>query len=143
VSNSSFGFHPKCLSLRLTHLCFADDLLIFSPATSDSINSIKEVLSEFEELSRLKANPAKSSFFCSGISYEVKKGLLVILQMTEGRLPVRYLGVPLITKKLTAADCEGLLAHFTDGLLVCQEPVFCKEIPADFFGAIQPSGFLV
>ena len=27
--NSSFKFHPKCASLKLTHLCFADDLLIF------------------------------------------------------------------------------------------------------------------
>jgi hypothetical protein len=33
--------------------------------------------------------------------------------MIEGRLPVRYLGVPLITKRLSTADCEGLLAKFT------------------------------
>jgi len=33
--------------------------------------------------------------------------------MAEGCLPVRYLGVPLITKRLTAADCEGLVVKFT------------------------------
>jgi hypothetical protein len=27
--NSGFKFHPKCANLKLTHLCFADDLLIF------------------------------------------------------------------------------------------------------------------
>jgi hypothetical protein len=27
--NPQFGFHPKCYGLRLNHLCFADDLLIF------------------------------------------------------------------------------------------------------------------
>lgn len=33
--------------------------------------------------------------------------------MAEGYLPVRHLGVLLITKRLTAADCEGLVAKFT------------------------------
>lgn len=27
--NSHFGFHPKCSLIKLNHLCFADDLLIF------------------------------------------------------------------------------------------------------------------
>lgn len=29
--------------------------------------------------------------------------------MKEGKLPVRYLGVPLISSKLSVADCESLL----------------------------------
>jgi hypothetical protein len=28
--NSGFKFHPKCVKMKLTHLCFVDDLLIFS-----------------------------------------------------------------------------------------------------------------
>lgn len=113
VNNPRFGFHLKCLSLRLTHLCFADDLLLFSAINLDSISTIKGILLEFKELSGLKANPAKSSFFCSGIFVETKESLLNILQMPEGRLPVRYLGVPLTTKRLSAADCESLIAKFT------------------------------
>jgi hypothetical protein len=31
--------------------------------------------------------------------------------MKEGVFPVWYLGVPLITKRLAAADCEGLVAR--------------------------------
>lgn len=113
VKDPRFGFHPRCKSLGLTHLCFADDLLIVSAATSDSIRVIQGVLFEFEELSGLKANSAKSSFFCSGVSVEEKKCLLNILQMAEDFLPVRYLGVPLITKRLSKADCEGLVVKFT------------------------------
>ncbi len=30
--------------------------------------------------------------------------------MLEGILPVRYLGVPLITKRLSSMDCESLVA---------------------------------
>jgi hypothetical protein len=35
------------------------------------------------------------------------------LQMKEGMLLVRYLGVPLITTRLTASDCSILLEKIT------------------------------
>lgn len=62
---------------------------------------VKEVLVEFESLFGLKANPAKSSFYCTGVSKDDKAASLDMLHMLEGSLPVRYLGVPLITKKKT------------------------------------------
>lgn len=31
--NGSFGYHPKCKALGLTHLVFSDDLVIFSDAS--------------------------------------------------------------------------------------------------------------
>jgi hypothetical protein len=91
--------------LKLTHLCFADDLHLFSDASLPSINKVKAVLLEFEKFSGLKANPSKSSFFCSGLSPMMKSLLLDELHMQEGLLPVRYLGVPLISSKLSAVDC--------------------------------------
>jgi hypothetical protein len=63
TTDPRFGFHPKCHSLGLTHLCFANDLLIVSAAAIYSIRVIQGVLVEFEDLSGLKANPTKSSFF--------------------------------------------------------------------------------
>jgi hypothetical protein len=91
------GFILSCKSIGLTDLCFADDLFIVSAATTESIQVIQGVLSEFEELSGLRANPAKSAFFSSRISDVDKKNFLEVLQMAEGILPVRYLGVPLIS----------------------------------------------
>ena len=52
------------LEVKAYYLCFADDLLIFFEASLSSINVINGVLVEFEELSGLKANPLKSSFYC-------------------------------------------------------------------------------
>ena len=103
---SGFKYHPYCLKMKLTHLCFAYDLLIFSKASQSSIGVIKSTLAEFEELSGLKANTTKSFFFCSGIYDRIKYVLLQNLQMQEGKFPVRYLGVPLISTKLSATDCE-------------------------------------
>jgi len=63
-ADSSFKFHPRCSKLKLTHLCFADDFLLFSKASLPSINIVKSALMEFERISGLKVNPTKSSFFC-------------------------------------------------------------------------------
>lgn len=81
-------------------------ICFFTAAEMNSLRIIKPVLAEFEDLSSLKANPAKSTFFCTGVNSEDKKDMVELLQMFEGSLPDRYLGVPLITKRLSAADCE-------------------------------------
>jgi hypothetical protein len=112
-SNSQFDFHPRCRELKLNHLCFADDLLIFSAASIRSVKVIKDVLDYFEQLSGLKANPSKSSIFLAGVNPVLKQDILEMLHMLEGVLPVRYLGVPLISRRLTSVDCESLVAKIT------------------------------
>jgi hypothetical protein len=71
-NNPLFAFHPKCSSIKLTHLCFADDLLIFFAASINSVKAIKGVLDEFELLSGLKANPSKNSLFCGGVLLKIR-----------------------------------------------------------------------
>jgi len=105
TADPQFGFHLRCHFLQLTHLCFADDLLIFSTAKTDFIHAIKGVLAEFEGLSGLKTNPDKSLVFCTGLTDRGKQDVLNLLQMSEGTLLVHCLGVPLITKRLSVVDC--------------------------------------
>jgi hypothetical protein len=63
-----------------------------------------EVLADFEDLSGLTANPMKRICFCAGVHRDDKAAFLEVLQMPEGSLPVRDLGVPLITKRLSALE---------------------------------------
>jgi hypothetical protein len=63
AEGSDFKFHPKCLKLRLTHLCFADDLLIFAEASLRSIQTIKAALAEFEIYLALKQTLLRVLFF--------------------------------------------------------------------------------
>jgi hypothetical protein len=112
-AQGGFGYHHRCSKIGLTHLCFADDLLIFSEASVRSVVTIQKVLNEFESLSGLKANPEKSTLFCAGVSLSVKAQIINTLKMCEGKLPVRYLGVPLISSRLRAADCDALLEKIT------------------------------
>lgn len=37
VRENKFQYHPRCKGLSLTHLCFADDLMIFAEGTKESI----------------------------------------------------------------------------------------------------------
>ncbi|KAJ8752286.1 hypothetical protein K2173_003922 [Erythroxylum novogranatense] len=57
----------------------------------------------------VKLNPAKSEVFSAGISHEVLDDIHVATGFTMGQLPVRYLGVPLVAKRLTERDCVSLL----------------------------------
>lgn len=42
--NGAVLFHPLCDKIKLTYLCFADDLIIFSDASSHSLRGIRVVL---------------------------------------------------------------------------------------------------
>ncbi|XP_048624100.1 uncharacterized protein LOC106453611 [Brassica napus] len=104
-----FNYHHNCSNSRLTHLCFADDLLIFMDGSLESVQAVLQVLREFESRSGLSVSVHKTSFFASGHSAAETDLIQFSTGMAMGSLPVRYLGVPLCTKKLSLLNCEGLL----------------------------------
>ncbi|KAK4422000.1 hypothetical protein Salat_2150700 [Sesamum alatum] len=63
TSNSEFNFHPKCEKLKITHLLFADDLMLFSRGDRPSVQILMECLQEFRDVSGLTVNTSKSSIF--------------------------------------------------------------------------------
>ena len=52
-----FKFHKSSKKIRLTHLCFADGLLVFCNGDVQSIKVLKEALDELSEASGLVPNP--------------------------------------------------------------------------------------
>lgn len=71
TANSDFNFHPKCEKIRLTHLAFADDIMLFSRGDTISINLIFNTLMQFGACSSLQLNLAKSDLFAAGIDEDV------------------------------------------------------------------------
>ncbi|GKC07650.1 putative reverse transcriptase domain-containing protein [Tanacetum coccineum] len=104
-----FQYHPKCQSQKITHLCFADDLILFCHGDILSASLIKEALDKFKEYSGLVPSIQKSIAFFSNVKQTIKNSILAIMPFEEGSLPVKYLGVPLISSRLLYKDCKVLV----------------------------------
>lgn len=87
--------------------------MIFSRGDASTVKLIMEGLKEFSSLSGLIPNPSKSNIYFSGCDMGLRASILEIAKFNEGTLLVRYLGVPLITTKLRAADCGPLIERIT------------------------------
>jgi len=112
-ADQNFKFHWRCKKDKISHLCFADDLMIFSKRDVNSIRMIKNVLTEFQDLSGLYPNPNKSDVFLSGLLDAEKEHIIHIIGFREGDLPMKYLGVPFISSRLKAVYCKGLVDRLT------------------------------
>ncbi|KAH1089771.1 hypothetical protein J1N35_017028 [Gossypium stocksii] len=95
-----FQYHPKCHQIKLTRLCFADNLLIFCKGTLGSVIGVQSVFDHFYLMSGLTLNAAKILEL---------ESIQSISGIRNGELPVRYLGVPLVTRKLSETDCQPLV----------------------------------
>nr|GEY66895.1 hypothetical protein [Tanacetum cinerariifolium] len=70
---------------------------------------IKEALEELKHASGLvPIIPKSTDYFCNVLNH-VKRSIMDILPFEEGRLPVKYLVVPLISSRLIFQDCKELV----------------------------------
>ncbi|KAG7585320.1 Reverse transcriptase domain [Arabidopsis thaliana x Arabidopsis arenosa] len=109
AQQSRIGYHPRCKDMGLTHLSFADDILVFTDGSASSLQGIMTVLEDFGRISGLFINTSKSSIFTAGrntlgIQEEAER-----LGIPKESLPIRYLGLPLTTKTMTRQDYEPLV----------------------------------
>lgn len=96
-----FSYHPRCANLELTHLCFANDLMFFCNEEYRSVNYLMHGLETFSLSSGLKANSDKSAIYFGNVKDTTKKNILEVTGFVEGKLPFKYLGVPITAKKLS------------------------------------------
>ncbi|GJV70948.1 hypothetical protein Tco_1490943 [Tanacetum coccineum] len=97
------------LKVILTSLCFADNLFLFAHGDVNSAKVIMEELDEFKLVSGLVHSlPKSTGYFCNVLNY-VNLAILNILPFEEGKLPVKYLGVPLVSTRLLFRDCKELV----------------------------------
>lgn len=58
-----YNFHPRCERLNITHMMFADDLVMFSRADVTSVSTIFNAFLKFSKVSGLEANLDKSNIY--------------------------------------------------------------------------------
>ncbi|XP_020250848.1 uncharacterized protein LOC109828230 [Asparagus officinalis] len=104
-----FRYHPMCGKLKISHLIFADDLLLFAKGDLYSIQKLYHCVKDFSVTTGLEANLSKCSIYFGGVNENTKTAIKNMLGFSEGTLPFKYLGVPLICKRLSYIDCNPLL----------------------------------
>ncbi|GJT92143.1 RNA-directed DNA polymerase, eukaryota, reverse transcriptase zinc-binding domain protein [Tanacetum coccineum] len=107
--DNRFKYHWGCSRIRLTHLCFADDLLMLCHGDHISASILRRALDEFSMTFGLYPNMSKSMVFYGNVHDTVKDEIQLVMPFREGVLPVRYLGIPLTAKTLSIADCRVLI----------------------------------
>lgn len=91
ASQGQFHYHPRCGKSKLTHLSFADDLLIFSDGSISSVLAILAVLRDFEARSGLAVSIQKTCYFAAGMSDADLEELNRLSGLSPGVFPIRYL----------------------------------------------------
>lgn len=109
AGRGEIGYHPKCKNIDITHLCFADDLMVFTDGTRKSIEGILTVFDRFDRMSGLQISMEKSILFMAGGTDQKREEVQNQFQFASGTLPVRYLGLPLLTKRMTVNDYLPLI----------------------------------
>lgn len=108
ASERKFGYHPKWQKVIVTHLSFADHILVFTDGKPASISGLIDVFTEFASISGLNINAAKSSLFSAGKEKDICIRAATAAGLTHSNLPIRYLGLPLTTKSMTRHNYEPL-----------------------------------
>jgi hypothetical protein len=104
-----FSYHPKCAAQGITHLAFADDVLLLSRGDLSSVSCFLQQLTLFSQTSGLHINPQKSFIFFGGVGSVQKHSILSATGFSEGQFPFTYLGVPLSPHRLLASQFTPLL----------------------------------
>ncbi|XP_058726184.1 uncharacterized protein LOC131597505 [Vicia villosa] len=97
----TFKHHAKCKKLGLTNLIFADDVQLFCRGDLGSIQVMMNTLRKFTASTGLKLSPSKCKIYYGSLDEQEKDILRTATNFDEGTLPVKYLGVPLTSKKLS------------------------------------------
>lgn len=101
-----------CLPLTISHLSYADDLLLFVVAVRRNLRNVKIFLTTYEQASGQAINYHKSTVvFSSKIPTRHRTDLLGVLDMGQSSLLIKYLGSYLHKGITRISHCTDLLSY--------------------------------
>ncbi|XP_074296977.1 uncharacterized protein LOC141627646 [Silene latifolia] len=114
TDNLAFKYHPMCGQLKLSHLIFADEFLLFRKIDVASIIVLMRSFATFSYASGLQMNSSKTNAYFNGVSKELRTDILQISGVIECQLPFRYLGIPVTCGRMKRADCQVLVGKIVN-----------------------------
>lgn len=113
VSIATKDWKPICLSRggpQLSHICFADDLILFAEASIPQIHIIRKVLEEFCVASGQKVSLDKSKIFFSGnVHRDLRKSISDASGIKSTTDLGKYLGMPVLQKRVNKDTFGGVV----------------------------------
>ncbi|XP_071728891.1 uncharacterized protein [Rutidosis leptorrhynchoides] len=100
--------------MNISHMCFADYLLVLCYGNEDSVAVVKNALDSFSKVSGLYSYLGKSTIFFRSICMSTRQNILHIIPLFLSKLSVRYLGIPPISKRLSVGDYKCLIDKVKD-----------------------------
>ena len=82
-------------TMGISHLAFADDIIIFSQAQSSAVLEVKECLNHYMEVSGQRVNVGKSCFYLDKKHLAWAREVIEVSGFQQGIFPFLYLGVPI------------------------------------------------
>ncbi|XP_074298892.1 uncharacterized protein LOC141629862 [Silene latifolia] len=109
-----FKFHSICSRLKLQHLMFADDLLLFSKGDTQSVMVLLRSFATFSAASGLQMNNHKSYIYFSRVQRKVRDYIIGLSGCVEGQLPFKYLGIPITAGRLGKKEYQVLIEKIVE-----------------------------
>ncbi|XP_074298446.1 uncharacterized protein LOC141629326 [Silene latifolia] len=117
-----FTYHPLCRGLKLTHLMFADDLILFCKGNVASVFTLVVAFDFFSKASGLHINTDKTDImFIGRLQPEVEDIIVRKIGFKKGSLPFKYLGVNISHKKLSKMECAILVDKMIHRIKGCNK----------------------
>ncbi|XP_027156871.1 uncharacterized protein LOC113758040 [Coffea eugenioides] len=105
------GFRFLSKGGLVSFLAFADDMVIFTRASSECLLAVSSLFRQYEILSGQKINLSKSRFlYSSKLPSEIITLIQQVTGFQEQSWPVKYLGVPLIRGRKKSIFFDGVFA---------------------------------
>ncbi|XP_057954024.1 uncharacterized protein LOC131148326 [Malania oleifera] len=104
-----FRFHPKCGVLKIIHLAFADDLILFARGNVSSVKKVMVCLEMFFECLGLRASIMKFNLYCACVFGSALEDIESLTGFSTGEFSFRYLGNPLASTGLNTMHFSPLL----------------------------------
>ncbi|CAA3000224.1 Hypothetical predicted protein [Olea europaea subsp. europaea] len=106
TNDSEFNYHPKCDPLKMTHLTFTDDLILFARGDVMSVQILMDCLSNFDFASGLRMNILKPSLYTVGVYGKELDDIIELTNFLKGTMSFRYLAT-IISRIITL--CQKFL----------------------------------
>ena len=95
LGNKKMRYCTARYTMGISHLAYADDIIIFTQARRASLRKLKDCLKHYMEVSGQKINEGKSCFYMDKKHVEWAAGVTSVGGFQQGDLPCTYLGVPI------------------------------------------------